>query len=91
MHQIDINTAINYNSVTGVTMDNINKEVYALVQRYLKKYINEPIKHFLKKGSVDFLKISTQIVLLNLIYENILCINEVVDKSKLKFLDYSKK
>jgi hypothetical protein len=72
-------------------MDKNDKKLYTLIQHYLKKYINDPIQNFIKKDSIDFLKISTEVVLLNLIYENIINSNEIVDKSKLEYLEYSKK
>ena len=72
-------------------MDKDNEKLYALVQDYLKNYINIPIENFIEKDPIDFLKISTQVLLLNLIYENIINSDEIIDKSKMMYLEYSKK
>ena len=72
-------------------MDESSNKLYNLVQQYLKNYIDDPIKNFIEKEPVDFLKISTQVLLLNLIYENIINNNEIIDESKFKYLDHSKK
>jgi hypothetical protein len=72
-------------------MDKQDKKIYTFVQHYLKKYINDPIQNFIEKDSVGFLKISTQIVLLNLLYENIIGSSEIIDKSKLEYLEHPKK
>ena len=72
-------------------MDKDNEKLYALVQNYLKNYINNPIENFIEKEPIDFLKISTQVLLLNLIYENITNSDEIIDKSKMIYLEYSKK
>lgn len=51
-------------------MDENDNKLYSLVQHYLKDYIDNPIKNFIEKDSVTFLKISTQVILLNLIKLN---------------------
>lgn len=72
-------------------MDKNDEQLYSLVKNYLVNYIDEPIKYFIEKDPVDFLKISTQVLLLNLIYENIINSDEIIDKSKFKYLEHSKK
>jgi hypothetical protein len=79
------------NKRIGENMDKKDTEIYTLVQHYLEKYINDPIQNFLERDPIGFLKISTQVVLLNLIYENIINSSEIIDKSKFEYLEYSKK
>jgi hypothetical protein len=72
-------------------MDEIDNKLYTLVQQYLKNYINNPIKNFIEKEPDDFFKVSTQVVLLNIIYGKIINNKEIIDKSKSIYLDHSKK